>query len=99
MHKNDSGRVLGPYITEFCSNDSYIGIKRLVIDEVSYSDVDVNEMDKSNAAYYIVDTRDGAVMGPYTAEQYAMHLEQLHVGEMSDWIQTVPTPDGAVFGK
>ena len=45
------------YILEFCYNDSYIGIKRLMIDEnLPYQEAHIEDMDASNPSYYLVDT-------------------------------------------
>ena len=86
------------YILEFCYNDSYIGIKRLMIDEnLRYIDVHIEDMDASNPSYYLVDTINDVVMGPYTAEEYENQIEALKIDTMCDWIKTVPMPEGAHY--
>lgn len=86
------------YILEFCYNDSYIGIKRLMIDEnLPYQEVHIEDMDASNPSYYLVDTVNDVVMGPYTAEEYENQIEALKVDAMCDWIKTVPMPEGAHY--
>lgn len=83
------------YILEFCYNNSYIGIKQLMIDEnIPYQDVHIEEMDTSNPFYYLVDAVNDVVMGPYTAEDYEDQIEALEIDTMCDWIKTVPTPEG-----
>lgn len=89
-------RKLNRYISEFCYNDSYIGIKRLMIDEsIPYQDVHIEEMDTSNPSYYLVDAENDVIMGPYTAEEYANQIEALKIETMCNWIKTVPKPEGA----
>ena len=86
------------YILEFCYNDSYIGIKRLMIDEnLPYREAHIEDMDASNFSYYLVDTVNDVVMGPYTAEEYENQIEALKVDAMCDWIKTVPMPEGAHY--
>ena len=86
------------YILEFCYNDSYIGIKRLMIDEnLPYQEAHIEDMDASNPSYYLVDTVNDVVMGPYTAEEYENQTEALKIDTMCDWIKTVPMPEGAHY--
>lgn len=89
-------RKLNRYILEFCYNDSYIGIKRLMIDDnIPYQDVNIEEMDTSNPSYYLVDAVNDVIMGPYTVEEYANQIEALKIETMCNWIKTVPKPEGA----
>lgn len=86
------------YILEFCYNDSYIGIKRLMVDEnLPYQEAHIEDMDASNPSYYLVDTVNDVVMGPYTAEEYENQIEALKIDTMCDWIKTVPMPEGAHY--
>lgn len=86
------------YILEFCYNDSYIGIKRLMIDEnLPYQEAHIEDMDASNPSYYLVDTVNDVVMGPYTAEEYENQIKALKIDTMCDWIKTVPMPEGAHY--
>lgn len=88
--------VIDRYILEFCYNDTYIGIKRLMVDDsIPYQDVDIETMDHSNPSYYLVNTLEDKVMGPYTAEEYDDQIKAMGVETMCDWIKTVPKPDGA----
>ena len=88
--------VIDRYILEFCYNDTYIGIKRLMVDEsIPYQDVNIETMDHSNPSYYLVNTLEDKVMGPYTAEEYDDQIKAMGVETMCDWIKTVPKPDGA----
>ena len=84
------------YITEFCYNESYIGLKRIMIDEsIPYGDVHIEEMDKTNVSYYLVNTENDDIIGPYTSEEYEAQIESLKIEKMCEWIKTVPKPKGA----
>lgn len=90
-----SKNALDRYILEFCYNDAFVGIKRLSIDEnVSYQDVNIENLDKSNPDYYLVDTTSDFVLGPYTEEEYYIQIETLEIDDMCGWIKTVPRPKG-----
>lgn len=99
LNKGDSSDLrIDRYILEFCYNDSYIGIKRLMIDEnLPYQEAHIEDMDASNPSYYLVDTVNDVVMGPYTAEEYENQIEALKIDTMCDWIKTVPMPEGAHY--
>ena len=92
-----SRTALSRYILEFCYNNSYIGIKRISIDEnIPYPEVQIDKLDKSHPDYYLVDTTADFILGPYTAEEYYIQIETLEIGDMCDWIKTVPKPNGAI---
>lgn len=87
---------MGRYIMKFCYNDSYIGIQRLTFSEdTPYGQPSVKDMDTSNPDYYLVDTVNDVVMGPYTAEAYEKQVKDLGIEGLGDWIATVPRPEGA----
>lgn len=89
--------IVKRYTLAFCSNDRYIGLK--CVPNSSPFDLEhrfhISEADTSNPEYYLVDTTTDAVYGPYTPEEYEEQLSDLAVGVMSEWIPTVPAPDGA----
>lgn len=95
--KNDGSIcVINRYILEFCYNDSYIGIKKIMVDEsVPYHEVYIEEMDATNPSYFLVYTVNDTVMGPYTSEEYAIKIKELEIESMCDWLKTVPKPQGA----
>lgn len=45
--------------------------------------------------YYLVDTSTDEVHGPYTLDEYEKCVEELEINDPSDWIKTVPRPEGA----
>ena len=59
-----------------------------MIDEnLSYQEAHIEDMDASNPSYYLVDTVNDVVMGPYTAEEYENQIEALKIDTMCDWIK------------
>ena len=55
----------------------------------------IEEMDKTNVSYYLVNTENDDIIGPYTSEEYEAQIESLKIEKMCDWIKTVPKPKGA----
>lgn len=95
-NKGSTERVINRYILEFCYNDSYIGIKKIMVDEnIPYHEVYIEELDATNPSYFLVDTVNDTVMGPYTSEEYTIKIKDLEIESMCDWIKTVPKPQGA----
>ena len=84
--------VLPDCIAEFCHNDRYIclqtGIprkkKKRAREEVS----DVMH----HAEYYIVDTEQNLTYGPFSRWNLLVECSALCVGELEDWIPTMPRP-------
>lgn len=97
--RSNSGltHTVEPYILEFCSNDRWIGAKRLVLDDSVTAQTNVRELDTSDAEFYLVDTETDTVHGPYTQKEYENRLALLEVGTMGAWIETYPAPEGADF--
>ena len=89
--------VIRAYVTHFCHNDRYIGIKRINCDatggletpfeEVVWADVDLE--------YYLIDAQTGTLFGPYSETSFAQVCLAQQTGELSDWISTYPRPEGA----
>lgn len=84
------------HITKFCSNDVYIGIERLPVDDsITNASECIEKMNNSTPEYFLVDTVNDVVMGPYTAEAYERQVKDLGIEGLGDWIATVPRPEGA----
>ena len=84
------------HITKFCSNDVYIGIERLPVDDsITNASECIEKMNNSTPEYFLVDTVNDVVMGPYTAEAYEKQVKDLGIEGLGDWIATVPRPEGA----
>ena len=81
--------IVGPYIAAFCRDRRYIGLQR--------TDGPAGDTQEDAAPeYYIVDSADGSVYGPFSSEEYAAQCEALGF-RPDDWIRTVPTPEGAEY--
>ena len=90
--------ALSRYILEFCYNESFVGLKRLSIDDdIPYASVHIEEMDQSNPDYYLVDTENDLILGPMSSDEYYIQIENSGIDNMSDWIKTYPAPKGAEF--
>ena len=47
--------------------------------------------------YYIVRLEDGVIYGPIELDDLEKELRNGEMGELCDWVYTVPRPEGAVF--
>ncbi len=83
---NGGDYIVGPYIAAFCKDQRYIGLQRT---EGPAGDT----QEDAAPEYYIVDSADGAVYGPFSSGEYAAKCETLGF-RPDDWIRTVPTPEG-----
>ena len=89
-------KMVDQHITKFCSNDVYIGIERLPVDDsITNASERIEKMNNSTPEYFLVDTVNDVVMGPYTAEAYEKQVKDLGIEGLGDWIATVPRPEGA----
>ena len=89
-------KMVDQHITKFCSNDVYIGIERLPVDDsITNASECIEKMNNSTPEYFLVDTVNDVVMGPYTAEAYEKQVKDLGIEGLGDWIATVPRPEGA----
>ena len=74
------------YIAEFKYGNNYISLKCL---EPKKNEVKVK--------FYIIDTKDEYIYGPYQDEEtYNKVAEKIVEEELGDWIKTISKPDGAI---
>lgn len=85
--ENGGDYIVGPYIAALCKDRRYIGLQRTEGPAGEAREEAVPE-------YYIVDSADGAVYGPFSQEEYAAQCETLGF-RPDEWIRTVPDPEGA----
>lgn len=83
---NGGDAIVGRFILEFCNNDRYVGVKR--VSDEGYDSFDIDEADLTKLEYYIVDTLEDAVYGPFTEEEYNEQLSVLQINDLGDWIKT-----------
>ena len=86
---NGGSIVIDGYISEFCCNDQYIGIMRITEERTMDGTME------SITEYYLIDTAEDKVFGPYELERYESYSEELGIEDMGDWIRTSPRPKGA----
>lgn len=90
-------RIIGTYISEFCYNERYIAVKQLEkpTDEQLEN---IQALYQEAPDYYLVDTQTEAIYGPFTEkEDFERTCEEQNVGDLGEWIPTVPAPEGAEF--
>lgn len=95
--------VVGNYVSAFCYNDRYVGVQRIVPDDLRHCTV--QERYEKEPAYYIVDTEkeivfgdaDEAVLGPFDEAGYEKQCADLGITDLCEWIRTYPAPDGAYY--
>lgn len=86
-------KTIDEYVTFFCYNTKYIGVQAVYIDPaLPYEEIDIKAL---NPEYYLLDTAEEIVCGPYTEDEYLDQLEYIGIVDMCSWIATVPRPDGA----
>ena len=87
--------IIETYVIEFCFNDMYIGVKQIQGKaEQTYKDIE-DETNSLTPNYYIIDTKNDIVFGPYDIAEYQQKCENLNIDDFSQWIKTVPIPEGA----
>lgn len=90
--KDGSRHVIKGYITAFCCEGPYIGVRQIAVDDRAHEVPEDGEV-----SYYLVDTAEDELRGPLTQEAYLRLCEELGIG-LSDWIPTKPAPEGADYG-
>lgn len=86
-------KTIDEYVTSFCYNTKYIGVQAVQIDPVlPYEEINIEAL---NPKYYLLDSAEDIVYGPYTENEYLEQLERIGIVDMCGWMATVPRPDGA----
>lgn len=76
--KIDGHIVVSEYITDFCYNDKFVCVKRII-----YNNPDIPSQ------YFIIDMDTDKVYGPFVSqEDFNNEKERVGVGALSDWIST-----------
>lgn len=77
---------LETYIAEFQKSENYIGLKCLK-----------NENEELSVFFYVIDTKEEDIYGPYnTEETYQAVMEKIVDETFGEWIKTIEKPEGAV---
>ena len=86
--------VINRYIESFCKNERYIGLKRIPVDSLQpYGDFDIKEADPTLVEYYLIDTQETLVYGPYSYEEYEQKIQSVGINQMGEWITTSNNPN------
>lgn len=90
-------QMVDRYVVSFCYNQSFVGLQRIPLDDIAANEsIDIQSYDRSSAEYYLVDTENDTIYGPYTEEEeYTEKCVELSVGDMCEWIETTTKPEGA----
>lgn len=92
VNGNSGDPVVGRYIIAFCYSDRYIGLQRIPLEREYDGVIDVENLDKSNPEFYLIDAEIGSVFGPWTKEEYLDNITELGITEMCEWIFTDSKP-------
>lgn len=80
--------IVGRYIIAFCSDNRYIGLKRVPLPREYNGMVDIDQLDRSNPEFYLVDTDTSVVYGPWNHTEYYENIMSFGITGMCDWIHT-----------
>ncbi len=80
---------VGSYISAFCHDDRYVCVKQIGNKE------DLNATNGETTSFYVIDTLEDIVFGPYGGDELDGKLKELNVALPGAWIKTVPRPRGA----
>ena len=61
------------------------------------SDDSMEEIESSNTVFYIINTLNDEVNGPFSEIEFKMNQEALQTERFSTWIKTTPKPKGAII--
>ena len=89
-------RKLDRYIVSFCFNDCYIGLERIPLDDIPPDQqIDIKKFDRTNSEYYLMDSANDLLYGPYSKDDYNEQCNDLGINDMCEWIETIIKPEGA----
>lgn len=85
--EGDFKTQIDEYIAQFQFNDSFIGVKTLVLDG-----------EDAIVHFYLVNTKEKEVRGPYFDEESYLAVAGVWSDDvLGEWITTTEAPDGAKF--
>jgi len=87
--------IVHNYILSFCYNDRFVGVQRIVPDDPDHCYI--QERYSKDPEYYIIDTEENMVLGPFNEAEYEEMCDNLNVAALCEWIKTDPMPDGAYY--
>ena len=79
------------YISAICNNERYIAVRWTSPEEIDFDRI--QEHDFSTAEYYLVDSTNDTLYGPFDTEKdFMQQCEELSVGNLTEWIDTLSMP-------
>ena len=86
VYINEEKMKINDYIAEFSYSENYITLKCII-------PVDGGIL----VRFYIIDSLNNNIYGPYETEEiYVKMVDELINEELSEWIETITKPDGAI---
>ena len=83
---------LPTYISAICNNERYIAVRWTDPNEIDFENIE--DHDFSTAKYYIVDSSNDSIYGPFDSEEeFVKQCEELSVGALSEWISVFDMPE------
>ncbi len=82
--------TLERYVSSFCYNGQWIGLQCVDVPEDLQEEINFSQPD-----YYLINMYTHEITGPMTLEAY--REATVNFADMTDWIATVPAPDGAKY--
>jgi len=87
-----SGIGVDAHVIAFCFNDQFVCAKRVTVGDAD------KPIDYDNPQFYIIDTMEQAVYGPFEDEErFSDELNHLDITGLGNWESTSPAPKGAIF--
>lgn len=80
------------YISAICNNERYIAVRWTSPEEIDFDRI--REHDFSTAKYYLIDSTNDALYGPFDTEaDFLQQCEELSIGNLSAWIDVLDMPN------
>lgn len=90
--ENSITNIIEDYIIKFWHNDQYVCLQC-----VNATNDPLEDIDESNAHYYIIDTLNEEVQGPFSKTEFEDKSSVLIAEDISTWSATKPRPEGATI--
>ena len=89
---HDIDTVVDNYISEFCYNEQFIAVKQMNPETMNFEDFETNNFE--SAVFYLVDTSNDDVFGPYQTEaEFNKIIDGKEITNLCQWISTRNNPN------
>ena len=89
---NSINILIDRYVSAFRYNDKIIALQCVDVPESLTEPIDI-----SNPDYYIIDIANSEIYGEFSVDEYENKLSEFETNELTDWIYSVPTPEGVYY--